>query len=217
MDQRERGLEARVHEITVVGRKLAHQHHALVDDGPGRHRDRVIFQDFRRPDRDHAIGDDLADDVEAPLEIVFAGEVRGPSDENLLHHRLNRLDAFAKRGIVDRHVAPAEHVQALGRHDLLDDFPHLLAGLAPPRHEKLTDRVVALRRQLEAQLGAFGREERVRDLGHHAAAVAQRRIRAHRAAMVEVDQNLQALFEDVVRLAVLHVGHEADTAGIMLV
>ena len=72
------------------------------------------------------------------------------------------------------------------------------------------------RRQLETELGAFVSKERVRNLGQHAAAVAKRGIRAHRAAMVEVDQNLQALFEDVMRLAVLHVGHEADAAGIML-
>jgi hypothetical protein len=95
MDQRERGLEARVQQITIVGRKLAHQDHALVDNGPGRHRDRVIFQDLLRPDRNHAIRDDLADNVEAPLEIVFAGEVRRASDEDLLHDRLDRLDAFA--------------------------------------------------------------------------------------------------------------------------
>ena len=142
--------------------------------------------------------------------------VGGAADEDLLHHRLDRLDAFAKRGIVDRHVAPAEHVQALGRDDLLDDFAHLLARRGLARHEELADRVMAWRRQVEAELGAFGGEERVRDLGQHAAAVAERRIRAHRAAMVEVDQNLQALFEDVVRLAVLHVGHEADAAGIVL-
>ncbi len=73
------------------------------------------------------------------------------------------------------------------------------------------------RGQLETELGAFGGEERVRNLGQHAAAVAERGIRADRAAMVEVDQDLQALFEDVVRLAVLHVGHEADAAGIVLV
>ena len=76
---------------------------------------------------------------------------------------------------------------------------------------------MALRRQLEAELGAFGRKEPVRDLRQHAAAVAELGVRAHRAAMVEVDQNLQALFEDVMRLAVLHVGDEADAAGIMLV
>ena len=55
----------------------------------------------------------------------------------------------------------------------------------------------------------------MRDLGQDAATVAERWIRPHRAAMVEVDQNLQALCENVMRLAVLHVGHEADAAGIL--
>ena len=34
----------------------------------------------------------------------------GAADEDLLHHRLDRLHALAKAGIVDRHVAPAEDV-----------------------------------------------------------------------------------------------------------
>ena len=55
----------------------------------------------------------------------------------------------------------------------------------------------------------------MRDLGQDAATVAERWIRPHRAAMVEVDQNLQALFENVVRLAVLHVGDKADAARIV--
>ena len=71
-------------------------------------------------------------------------------------------------------------------------------------------------RQVEAELGAFRGEEAVRDLGQHAAAVAERRVGADRAAMVEIDEDLQALFEDVVRLAVVHVGDEADAAGIVL-
>ncbi len=216
MDQRKRGLVTRVHEVAVIGRKLTHQHHALVDDGAGRHRDGVKLQDLRSPDREDAIGDDLADDIEAPLKIVLGRDVGGTSDEDLLHHRLDRLDAFAKHGIVDRHVAPAEHVQALGRDDLLDDSARLLTRLGLTRHEELADRVMTRRRQLETELGAFASKERVRNLGQHAAAVAKRGIRAHRAAMVEVDQNLQALFEDVMRLAVLHVGHEADAAGIVL-
>ena len=68
----------------------------------------------------------------------------------------------------------------------------------------------------EAELLAFGRKEAVRNLDQDAAAVAQRRVRADRAAMVEIDQNLKTLFEDRMRLAVLHVGDEADAAGIML-
>ena len=90
------------------------------------------------------------------------------------------------------------------------------AGGFVARHEELADRVVAGLRQIESELGAFGREEIVRDLGQHAATVAERRVRTDRAAMVEIDQDLQALFENVVRLAVLHVGDEADAAGIVL-
>ena len=61
------------------------------------------------------------------------------------------------------------------------------------------------------------REEGMGDLGQHAAAVAERRVRAGGAAMVEVDEDLQSLFQDRMRLAVLHVGDEADAAGVALV
>ena len=50
----------------------------------------------------------------------------------------------------------------------------------------------------------------------HAAAVAELGVGAGRAAMIEIDEDLQALLQDVVRLAVAHVGDEADAAGIML-
>ena len=49
------------------------------------------------------------------------------------------------------------------------------------------------------------------------AAVARLRVGADRAAMLEVQQDLQALLDDVVRLAVVQVGDEADAAGIALV
>ena len=105
----------------------------------------------------------------------------------------------------------------LARDDFFDDALDLGARFRAARHEELADRVFAGRRQRHAELAAFGDEEIVRNLRQHAAAVAERRVRADRAAMVEVDENLQALFEDRVRLAVLHVGDEADAAGIVLV
>ena len=85
-----------------------------------------------------------------------------------------------------------------------------------PRHEELANAVMAWRREVEAKLGAFGGKEPVRNLGQDAATVAERGIRAHRPAMVEVDKDPQTLFENVVRLAILHVGDKADAAGIML-
>ena len=63
----------------------------------------------------------------------------------------------------------------------------------------------------------FGGEEGVRDLREHAAAVAGVLVGAHRAAVVEVLQDLEAHGHDGVRGAVPHVGHEADAAGVVLV
>ena len=71
-------------------------------------------------------------------------------------------------------------------------------------------------RQIESELGAFRREKTMGDLSENAASVAERGIGPDRAAMVEIDQNLQTLLQDFVRLAVLHVGDEADAAGIVL-
>jgi hypothetical protein len=56
----------------------------------------------------------------------------------------------------------------------------------------------------------------MRDLGEDTAAVAELGIGADGAAMVEIMQDLQALLHDGVGLAVLHVGDEADAAGIFL-
>ena len=160
--------------------------------------------------------DDLADDEQAALEIVFGRDRVAAADENLLHHRLDRLDALAEDRAVDRHVAPAEHGLALAGDREIDGLHNLRPRRRVSRHEELADRVMAGRGQGEAQLLAFRREEIVGDLGQHAAAVAEGRIGADRAAMVEIDQDLKALLEDGVRLAVLHVGHKADAAGIVL-
>jgi hypothetical protein len=62
----------------------------------------------------------------------------------------------------------------------------------------------------------FG-EEAMRYLHENAAAVAELGICPDRAAVVEIDEDLQALGDDRVRPAVRHVGDEADAAGIMLV
>lgn len=76
---------------------------------------------------------------------------------------------------------------------------------------------MAGRRQLDAEPGALLHEEAMRDLGEDAAAVAKLGIGTDRAAMVEIVQDLQALLDDRMGLAVLHVGDEADAAGVLLI
>ena len=71
--------------------------------------------------------------------------------------------------------------------------------------------------QLHAQLAAFARKEDVRNLDQDARAVARLRIAARRAAMGQVDQNLEALADDVVALLAANAGDKPHAAGIVLI
>lgn len=53
------------------------------------------------------------------------------------------------------------------------------------------------------------------DLHQHAAAVSSLGVGTHRAAMVEVQKDLQSHFDNVVRLTALHVGDKADAADLL--
>ena len=55
------------------------------------------------------------------------------------------------------------------------------------------------------------------NLRQHAAAIAQRLIRAGGTAMIQVDENLQPLLQNRMAFAIVEVRHKADSAGIMLV
>ena len=57
----------------------------------------------------------------------------------------------------------------------------------------------------------------MRDLHQHAAAVAGFRIGADGAAMIEIEQDLKTHLDDRMRLAIVHIGDEADAAGVMFV
>ena len=63
----------------------------------------------------------------------------------------------------------------------------------------------------------FALEKRVRNLDQHSRAVAGLRIASASAAMRQIDQNLHALHDDIVRLVALNAGDKADAAGIVLV
>ncbi len=60
-------------------------------------------------------------------------------------------------------------------------------------------------------------EQPVRHLDQAAGAVAHQRIRADRAAMVQILQDFQALGDDVVRFSALDVHHEADATRVVLI
>ena len=83
------------------------------------------------------------------------------------------------------------------------------------RQEQRADGVVSGLRQLEAELGRLLGEELVRRLHQYAGAVAGARIGADGAAMFEIDQDGQRVFDDLVRFAAFDIGNKSDPAGIL--
>ncbi len=213
--QGERRGEGRVGEVLEVVAELSGEQQALVDDRAGRHRHGVIAGEALVLAAEHLVRDGLAQDEEPALERVLIA-IRGARDEDLAGRRLARLDALAKPRGVDRHVAPSEQSAALLGDGLGDDRLDVGAGRLVLGQEHDADGVVAGRRQLEAGLLRLGNEELVRNLHQHAAAVAGLGVGPGGAAMVEVQQDLETHAHDVVGLGVVHVGDEADAAGVVL-
>jgi hypothetical protein len=139
------------------------------------------------------------------------------TDEDLAHHRLDVPGRLGQAAVVARHVAPAEHSLPFLADGTLD---FLLAGAAAGlalRQEHHTDAVLAEGRQDNALLRHFLAQERIRSLDQDAGAVAEQRIVAGGATVLEVLQDLQALLDDRVALAIPDVDDETDATGVVLV
>jgi hypothetical protein len=164
------------------------------------------------------VGGELADQVELALQGVLDHDIRAATDEQLPDHRLTgshqRRDLHL---LVQRHVAPAQDHLALGPHRALE---LLLAG--PPRgillrQEHHADAVLSRRRQLHAPCGHFVPKQLVGNLQQDTGPVAEELVRAGRPAVIEVQQDAQAVLDDLVALDTLDVRNEPDAAGIVLV
>ncbi len=214
MHQGQRALEIRIAQIRVIGDKLVGEEHPLVDHGAAGDRHRIIVRGAPLAFAVHYAGDGLAQNVEPALEFLLRPRVRIAGEENLLVHRLGRLDRFAERRIVGRHVAPAEQRHAFARCDLRVNVHDLAPPAGVVRQKQHADRVVTGRRQFEAEFGGLLDKEFVRRLHQNAGAVAGARIGADRAAVLEVEQDGERVFDDLVRRAALDIGNETDSAGI---
>ena len=215
VNERERALEIRVVQVGIVGRELVGEEHALVDHRAARDRHRIVVRAAPFALAVENAGNRLAQDVEAALEFILRGDLRAARDEHLLVHRLGRLHRFAERRIVGRHVAPAENLHSVPRGERRVDVHDLRSPGRIVRHEQHADGVVARRRQREAKLDRFLGEELVRRLQQNAGAIAGPRIGADRTAVLEIEQDRQGVFDELVRFAPLDVGNEADAAGIL--
>src|SRR5262249_20676494 len=156
-----------------------------------------------------------AQDVEPALELGLALGLLAAGDEHLQVHGLGRLHRLAERRVVGRHLAPAQQRHALALDHLRIDVADHLPPVGIAWHEQRADRVLAGLGQRESKPRRLPGEELVRDLHQDAGAVARARIGADRAAMLEIAEDGEGVLDQLVRLAALDVGDEADPAGIL--
>ena len=87
-------------------------------------------------------------------------------------------------------------------------------GFARQKHH--ADAVLARGRQRDAQFAARASKESVGQLQQDARAIALQRIGPRRAAMRQIDEDLQPLIDDGVTLASLDVCDKSETTSIVL-
>ena len=218
MHQRQRGDQRRIRQIREHRPQLTRREHALVgqrvrrqaDDVEEAARERI---DLERVDR---VLDSLANDVQLALEDARDRAVRRHcrANEHMLEDGLRRAGARADHGVVGRHIAPAD--QALPF--LVDD-----------RRDQILDRDRGRdsscgRNTRPAPYSPAGGQRRtgrtcaqkcVGHLNQNAGAVTGVRLAAARAAVFQVDEDLQRLLDDVVRAMSLDVHDKSDAAGIV--
>ena len=200
--QRERRLDVRIHQIGEHRLDLIGDQHALVDQRVRRQaRDVEIFpvgaRDRQPVDR---VLDPLADDVELPLERASRRPETGSrshfsacTDEHLLEVRLHRRGRRADQAIVGRQIAPAEQRLPFLLDDLLDQRLDRGARRRIARQEHASRAVLAGGRQRRCRAARLLAEKLVRHLNEDAGAVAGVHLAAARAAMEQVDEQLQRL------------------------
>ncbi len=207
--------QAGIAQVGVHGLDLRGRQHALVDERLRRQAHDV--ERLARRGRDlhphHGSLHAFADDVERPFEPrrVVSGR-RG--DEDLLEGRRDGGGRPPDAVEPGRHHTPAQHRAPFLGGDGVDEAAQGGRGGGVVGQEDQPGAVVTGRRQVEGERRA---EERVWHLQEDAGAVAGARVGAAGAAVLQVDQEIQRLPHDIVRLAAFEMGDEADAAGVVLV
>ena len=116
--------------------------------------------------------------------------------------------------MVNGQVAPAEDAQPFLSDDSLDGSDRGPTLGVIHRKERGADRVAAMLRQVEADNGS---QERVRDLGEDAGAVAGVRLAALGATVLEVAQDREPAVDGAAARLAGHVGYEGDAARVVFV
>src|SRR5260370_33294767 len=189
-------------------RNLRGQQQSLVDNRPRRKRRNVEEILFLHVRLGHCSLGQLAYYVELAFEGILI-HATAPTDEDLLDVGLRVARDPADHVAVNGRVAPSQDGETFFLRNPLEDAgaQHALLGVHRKKYHSYA--VFARRRQSESNTRAFAGKERVWNLNQDAGAVASFRIAATRAAMGEVDQDLNALQHNVVRFLAINAGNKS--------
>jgi hypothetical protein len=147
------------------------------------------------------------------VATALQSHVGGPSHEHLPEGGHRVAGQRAQRRVVGGHIAPPQHLQALGFGDLLHRGARCRGVSGRLRQKRDTGGVAARWGQLE--IHDFPKE-RVRDLNQDACTVTAARLRALGAAMFKVEQRGNRLVDDVAATAAVHIDDHRYPARIVL-
>jgi len=126
-------------------------------------------------------------------------------------------EARANRVSVDRRVAPAQYRQPLFAGNLFKDAFADQPVVRIHGKKNHADAVLTGPGHGETHAGRFPFKKCVRNLNQNARAIACLRIASASATVGQINQDLHALHDNVMRLASFNAGDKSDTACIMLV
>jgi hypothetical protein len=208
VDDREFAREAFVLKIEVEGLQLERRDHALIADGAGGHRDEVCAG---------LVLGALAQAIGAAVEChaTERGDMAGlrARDEQLFEGGEGLVCEASEVGLIDRHLAPSEHVEVLNGGDAFDLPLLLLPRHAIGREECDAGRVLADGRKFE---GEHLSEEAIGHLNQDARSVTGSRVGTDRAAVLEIAKGFERQSDDVVSRFAAQRGDHGQTAGVLL-
>jgi len=157
-----------------------------------------------------------ADPVQEALEGILV-EAHGAADEQLLDVGLGGTGLAAHRIAIDRRVTPAKQSETLFLGDALKDTFALKTAMFFHGQEAHGDAVGSRLRQLHAKLAAFAHKEGVGNLNQDACAVAGLRVATGSASMGEVDEDLEALADNLMAFFAAYAGDQSHATSIVLI
>jgi hypothetical protein len=221
VDHGNRGRGQRVAQILVEAADLTREQQALVHHGAGREARHVQLVEAGKPFLFRHVGKRilrlLADGEQLALECVLIGAAFAAPDDRLANHGHLVQYGLAQTRRVDGHIAPANQLLTFLDDQLFEMGHGKVARSRITRQEAHGDAIMTRLRQSDARAGGPVTQQIVGNLNQDAGAIAQQRVGAHRAAMIDLQQYLETTRNGLVRLLALDVRNESDATCVMLI